>query len=97
MLAVTTKTEDVMRRSLLLLATSLLVSSCYSYRPVYVPDQSGALRGRLSPGPSRLCSEVSRSRCDVERCKGSNMDYVTLRCASGSLNRCVLNSKGCSG
>lgn len=75
-----------MRRALFAAVAFLTLGSCF-YRPAYVEGPGG----RSTP-----CREVSRSRCDAESCRGSNMDLVTYHCGTRSTTRCVANF-GCSG
>ncbi len=91
-------------RRLALIAVVLLFSSCF-YRPVFVegpPVSTGIGTSRTRPAQAtprqraQACTEISRKRCDMDRCKGANRDYVTLRCAAGDINRCEVNRNGCS-
>ena len=76
-----------MRRILLLAVLFVLLASCAT-KPVYV---EGGRPG--STGGAQACREVSRIRCDDGNC-GSNQDFVTLRCAAGTVTRCEANT-GC--
>ena len=84
-----------MRRRLtlvVLLFLALPLTSCLS--PA-VWDHTQPSFGRHPRNtPAAPCREVSRLRCDTQRCKGANMDWVDLQCAGGKMSRCVM-SKGC--
>ncbi len=91
-------------RRVSLIVLVLLFSSCF-YRPVFVegpPISNGIGTTRTRPAATtqrqrgQACREISRKRCDAERCKGATSDYVTLRCATGDIYRCEVNRNGCS-
>jgi hypothetical protein len=90
-----------MRRVLLTATSFLLLSSCL-YRPVVVGEGRTVIQGGLGSTPppaihknrAEVCREISRSQCDVERCKGA-LDLVTLQCSGRQLTRCEVG-KGCN-
>jgi hypothetical protein len=85
-----------------IVVAALLFVSC-SYRPVLID------RPVIQPGfgsvPPRIaqmkghqvvaCREVGRSRCDLQTCKGTAMDLVTLSCGGAKVSRCELAKGGC--
>jgi hypothetical protein len=92
-----------MKRAAILLF--VLAASCM-YKPVLVERHpgdvlsGGSRPGKVNPVPATMparargaqpCAEVARTRCAVDTCKGTNMDSVTLACAGGEVQRCVVN------
>ena len=82
-------------RRLMLLAASLLAlsfTSCLGYRSWQEPPPFP--RGGRSGSQAAPCREVGRIHCAVERCKGTNLDWVELQCGGTRTGRCVI-TKGC--
>ena len=93
-----------MRRIAFAALLVVVVASC-GYRPVFIdrpvvqphfggaPPRIAQIRGQ---GQSiTFCREVSRSRCDVQTCKGRGLDLVTFSCSGANVARCEIGKGGC--